>query len=134
MRSKDLVEQRSRVQMQRPCGKNNLGLLRDGKKPLWLTSVRGRVVGDEGGEGGRDQITQSFAGHVGLTPDAVGRHVLLKQRSVMSDGCFTKMNQSPCLLEGQTRVEAGRTLERLCSDSSQDVTVAYTTAKRKKVK
>lgn len=119
--------------MQRPCGKHNLGLLRDGKKPLWLNSVRGRVV-EMKGEREAGTRSHSFAGHVGLTPNAVGSHVLLKQRSVMSDGCFTKMNQSLCLLEGQTRVEAGRTLERLCSDSSQDVTVAYTTAKRKKVK
>ena len=95
------------------------------------------MVGDEGEReaGTRShRVLQAKKWRVGLTLNAVGRHVLLKQRSVMSDGCFTRMNQSLCLLEGQTSVEAGRTLERLCSDSSQDVIVAYTTAKRKKVK
>ena len=33
------------------------------------------------------------------------------------------------LQAGQTRVGAGRTLERLCSSGSQDVIVAYTTAR-----
>ena len=45
----------------------------------------------------------------------------------MSAGCLAKMDQPLSLQAGQTRVGAGRTLERLCSRASQDVIVTYTT-------
>ena len=84
------------------------------------------------GEGGREQITQSFGGREMVC----GSHSRCSGKTLF---CLNEnwyvcwMLDKDGLQAGQTRVGAGRTLERLCSSGSQGVIVTYTTVRARSV-
>lgn len=110
MTDKDQVEQISRQQMQRPWGKNNLGPLKE--KEATVARIQCKKNGGRCRQGSDPRALKAKVERLGFILNAMGGRCCLRGNG-MSDWCFTKMNESLCLLMEETRGESEKPTERL---------------------